>query len=244
MKVAARDEALSTRRKRRRWNGWAEAAGLLVADQAFELVRSRIVGSASTATRHARAIVRWERATWTYHELRIQRWFLPHRLVIEAMDIFYGTIHFVVPPLVLAWLWRRCPHRYHRWRNALIVSTLLGLAVFALYPLAPPRLLPLGFVDTMRVVGGLGPLDSGRFKDTNAYAAMPSLHLTWATWCACAMAAMTPSRWKRVAVFTYPVITLVVVMATANHFFLDAVGGWLVLAAGWLIAVRLPAAGD
>ena len=213
---------------------------LLVADQLFEWVRSLINPSATTAFANTRGLVHLERWTWTFHEHRVQQWVLPHRRLVELLDLWYGTIHFVVPPVVLILLWRRLPRQYERWRNALVVATLLGLVCFAVYPLAPPRLLPasFGFVDTMRTVGGLGPLDSSHFKDTNAYAAMPSLHLAWSTWCAAALAALTRRRWLKVAAFVYPAVTLFVVMATANHFFLDAVGGWIVLGLGWLAAAR------
>jgi hypothetical protein len=183
--------------------------------------------------------VRLERWTWTLHEHRVQRWVLGHRYLVEGLDIFYGTVHFAGPPLVLVALWRGWPERYAVWRNTIVVATLLGLAWFALYPLAPPRLFPsLHFVDTARTYGGLGPLDAGNFKDRNPYAAMPSLHLVWATWCACALAAVSRRPWVKVSWFAYPAATLFVVMATANHWFLDAVGGWFVLGLGWLAAAR------
>lgn len=189
------------------------------------------------AQRNARFIVRLERWTWTLHEQRLQRWVLPHHYLVEALDIYYGTIHFVVPPVVLVVLWRRWPERYARWRNTIVVATLIGLLCFWLYPLAPPRLFPgLHFVDTARTIGGLGPLDAGNFKDRNPFAAMPSLHLTWSTWCAFALASVSRRGWVKAAWFVYPAITLFVVMATANHWFLDAVGGWAVLALGWGVA--------
>jgi PAP2 superfamily len=216
---------------------------IFVGYQLFEIVRTRVTGSATSAARNARTIVRIERATWTYHEHALQQWVLPHRYLVEGLDLYYGTIHFVIPPLVLAWLWRRFSDRYERWRNALVITTLLALVGFAVYPLTPPRLMPpaYGFVDTLRVIGGQGPLDSNKFKDLNPFAAMPSLHLAWSTWCACALASTVRRRWLKVAVFAYPAMTLFVVMTTANHWFVDAVGGWAVLAAGWWLAGLLPA---
>ena len=217
---------------------WLEGLVILGADQAFEWVRSKIVGSASSAVRSARTIVRLEKWTWTYHELTVQKLVLPYTHLVEGLDIYYGTIHFAGPPIVLIALWRWFPDQYRRWRNALVAASLLGLFLFWVYPLAPPRLMPppFHFADTMRSVGGLGPLDSGRFKDDNPFAAMPSLHLAWSTWCACAVATVATRPWKRIAVFLYPAATLFVVMATGNHWFLDAVGGWVVLALGWAIA--------
>jgi hypothetical protein len=221
---------------------WLETLVIFVGYQLFESVRTHVSGSATTAARNARTVINLERWTWTYHEHRIQQWVLPHRYFVEGLDLYYGTVHFVVPPLVLAWLWRRFPDRYRRWRNALVITTLVGLVVFALYPLTPPRLMPrsYGFIDTLRVYGGQGPLDSNKFKDLNPFAAMPSLHLAWSTWCACALAATVTRRWLKVVVFAYPAITLFVVMATANHWFIDAVGGWVALGAGWELAGLAP----
>jgi hypothetical protein len=225
-----------------RKRGWLEAAGIFVAYQVFEIVRTRATGTATSAARNARTMVKLERATWTYHEHTLQQWVLPHRYFVEGLDLYYGTVHFVIPPLVLVWLWRRFPDRYQRWRNTLVFTTLLALIAFFLYPLTPPRLMPAsyGFVDTLRVFGGQGPLDSSKFKDLNPYAAMPSLHLGWSTWCACALASTVGHRWVKAAMFVYPAVTLFVVMTTANHWFVDAVGGWVVLAAGWWLARLLP----
>jgi hypothetical protein len=215
---------------------------LFVAYQAFEFVRTKITGNATSAARNARAMVRLERDTWTYHEHAWQQWVLPHRYLVEALDVYYGVVHFIVPPLVLVWLWRRFPDRYVRWRNALVITSLLALAAFAVYPLTPPRLMPksYGFVDTLRVFGGQGPLDSNKFKDLNPFAAMPSLHMAWSTWCAGAAASLVSRRWLKVVVFAYPAMTLFVVVVTANHWFVDAVGGWAILGAGWYLAGLRP----
>jgi hypothetical protein len=158
------------------------------------------------------------------------------------MNIYYGTIHFVIPPLVLIWLWRRHPEHYRRARNILAVVTIASLPIFIAVPLAPPRFAPpqahASFQDTTPY-GGLGPLDRGNFKDDNPYAAMPSLHVVWSTWCACVVIGVAASkRRKRWLALLYPVTTLVVVVGTANHWFLDAVGGWLMLAIVWVLVTR------
>jgi hypothetical protein len=214
-----------------------EGLVLLVADQGFEWVRTRITGSRRAADRNARWVVRIERRTWTFHEHRLQQWVVGHRYVVEAFDIYYGIVHFFVPPIVLIVLWQSWPSRYARWRNTIVVATLLGLLAFWLYPLTPPRLYPgLHFTDTARTIGGLGPLDAGHFKDRNPYAAMPSLHMAWSTWCAFALAAVSRRWWVKVIWFAYPLLTLYVVVATANHWFADAVGGWVVLGLAWVAA--------
>jgi len=205
--------------------------------QANEALRGHIHPHARTAVHHARWILDAERWTGILHEPRLNHLVHAHKALAQAMNIYYGTVHFVAPPLVLVWLWRRHPGDYRRWRDILAVTTVLSLACFAAFPLAPPRLTTAAHVrfEDTTPYGGLGPLDRGNFKDQNPYAAMPSLHLAWATWCTCAVAAACDGerrRWRWLTAL-YPVLTLVVVVGTANHWLLDAVGGWLVLLGAW-----------
>jgi len=221
-----------------RWSGWIEVAGLFAAYEAFEWVRAQVQGRAGPSLHHAEQIVRIERWFGLFQEGRIQGWVLPHHLLIQFFDIYYGTIHFAVPPLALFLLWRRCPERYRHHRNALIILSLLGLACFWLWSLAPPRLLPAHyhFVDT---ASSIGPADRGRLKDDNLYAAMPSLHVGWSTWCAVVLVPILRSWWAKLLAVLYPVMTFTAVVVTANHFFLDGVGAWIFLAAGWLLATPI-----
>src|SRR5438874_10427812 len=114
----------------------------------------------------------------------------------------------------------------------------LALVGFALVPLMPPRLLTdHGFVDTLKQVGGLWSFDSGAMsKVSNQYAAMPSLHFGWSSWCACVLWPALRRPWAKVVVAAYPLLTLFAIVVTANHFFLDAVGGAVVFGAGYLMA--------
>jgi len=232
---------LGPRRQPSRLPWWLEIGVLAAVYNLFEYVRSLSEGTPSAALHNAKAVIAIERATWTFHEARVQRWVLPHHFFVEILDFFYGTVHFVSPPLALLLLWRRAPARYAHWRSALVLSSVIGLAGFWLYPLTPPRLLPAQyhFVDTMRTIGGLGVLDSGKFKDTNAFAAMPSLHVAWATWSAAALVLTTRSWWARALAVAYPVATMFVIVATANHYVADGVGGWIVLVGAFALSTRL-----
>ena len=223
---------------RRRWRGWIEAAVIFVAYQAFESVRARVQGKAGPSFHHARQVIHWEQLVGIFREAQIQSWFLPHHLIIEFWDIWYGTVHFVIPPLALVLLYHRCPERYRHHRDALVALTLVSLVCFWLWPLAPPRLLPASyhFVDTAKRIGGMGVADKGSMADDNAYAAMPSLHIAWSSWCAFAMVPILRRWWTRALVVIYPFVTLTAVVVTANHFLLDGVGGLVVLGVGWLIA--------
>ncbi|HVL92706.1 MAG TPA: phosphatase PAP2 family protein [Acidimicrobiales bacterium] len=221
-----------------RW--WREVAYIAVFYAVYSFIRNEGVAtnSVGAAFRHARQVINLERLLGTYHEETIQDWFLPTEWFVSFWNVFYGTAHFVVTAGVLIWLFRRQPERYPLWRNTLAATTALALVGFALYPLMPPRLLPAsyGYVDTLEAIGGLWSFDSGPVaKVSNQYAAMPSLHAAWATWCALAVAPAlrsAPARWAAAA---YPLMTLFAVVVTANHFWLDAAGGLLVLGVGFLV---------
>jgi PAP2 superfamily len=214
---------------------------ILVAYQSFEWVRARVQGKAGPSFRHARQVIHWEKALGIFHEATIQHWFLPNHTVIEFWDVWYGTIHFVIPPLALWLLYHRCPSRYRHRRDTLVVLTLVSLACFWLWPLAPPRLLPSSFhfVDTAKKIGGMGPADKGSLQDDNAFAAMPSLHIAWSSWSAIVLWPVLRQWWTRALAVVYPLVTLAAVVITANHFFLDGVGGLVVLGVGWLVALGI-----
>jgi hypothetical protein len=121
------------------------------------------------------------------------------------------------------------------------VTTALALVGFATFPLMPPRLIPeWGFVDTLRDYGGLWSFDDGAMQRvSNQYAAMPSLHFAWSAWCAMVLWPTLRARWLRGLALAYPVATLFAIVVTGNHFWLDAAGGALALAAGYGVAVAL-----
>jgi len=227
---------------RLRW--WREVLYIAAFYTVYTLIRNHGIstGSATAAFGHAKQVIGAQRLLGIYHEESIQDLFLGSRPFISFWDVYYGTTHFIVTAAALVYLFRRMPERYPLWRNTLGVTTALALVGFALYPLMPPRLLPgnYGFVDTLRVVGGLWSFQSGPMaKLSNPYAAMPSLHMAWAGWCLCVLLPAVHRPGAKLAVAAYPLVTLFAVVVTANHYFLDAVGGAAVLAMGFLLARHL-----
>jgi len=205
--------------------------------------------SAADALANAERIIDLERSIGLYRELGLQQAFVDHRWFIQFWNLFYGTFHFAVTVFALVWVYRRFPHLYARHRSTFLCTTGLALFGFALFPLMPPRLLSdcgeFGgclatlhpYMDTVAEVGGLWSFDSGTMQRvTNQYAAMPSLHFAWATWCALVIWPIVSNRMTRVLVAAYPIATLFAVIVTGNHFWLDAVGGLVVLGAGSLLA--------
>jgi membrane-associated phospholipid phosphatase len=203
---------------------------------------------------HAVQVIKVERLLGLFHENAIQNVFLPHRLMLRFWNVFYGTAHFLVTIGTFITLFVVSRARFVRWRNALAFTTALALIGFSLYPLMPPRLLNdssefggakltavrdlpgrTEFHDTLKEVGGLWSFDSGAMtKVSNQYAAMPSLHSAWSTWCALALWPIARRRWAKGLLVLYPVATVLCIIVTGNHYWLDAIGGLLTLAMGWL----------
>jgi hypothetical protein len=236
-------------RGRLRW--WREVAYVLAFYGVYTLIRNRGIATGSTkvALEHAKQMISVERFLGTFHEERIQDWFLGQEWFIQFWNVFYGTAHFIVSAVALIWLFRRMPERYPLWRNTLAFTTGLALIGFAFYPLMPPRLLdacglyggcvhpPYGFVDTLKEIGGLWSFDSGTMsKISNQYAAMPSLHCAWSLWVVCVLWPGVQRRWLRGVLVAYPFITLFCIVVTANHYWIDAAGGAAVLGIGFLLS--------
>jgi len=219
---------------------WQEAIALFLLYEVFGRFRGVLPAPTVAPFDHAYQLIRAQEALGIFVEASVQQWFLPWHLAIQAFDIYYGTVHFIVPPVVLILLWRRDRVRYTTMRNAAGFMLVLAFAGFALWPLAPPRLLPPSyeFVDTAATIGGMGPFDRGNLKDDNEVAAMPSLHIGWSAWCALAVLPVLRRRWTKVLIVCYPFVTLLAVVVTANHYLLDGVGGLVVLAGG-LVLERL-----
>lgn len=234
----------------RRPRGLMELAIIVVLYSVYTFTRNQFGSDgddAAVAFDNALRIISWERALGVYHERWLQQQVLDWPDLVRAFNIYYGSLHFVAPTVVLAALWWKRPDAYLRRRTALVCTTLLALIGFSLFPLMPPRLLcdcpngsgvDHGFVDTLEVYGGLWSFSSqGMAAVSNQYAAMPSLHFGWALWCALAAQVLFRHRRAKAATFAYPLLTLVAIVVTGNHYVLDAAGGALAVGAGWLVAV-------
>jgi hypothetical protein len=245
------------------WIDWDLAAAIaLVLAVGVALTRNvevgRLVGVRSTARELALvlflyAVWQWahdltvtkvdgarENALWLYDlqrdlhipdELTMQEAVLPHGWLVQLFNGYYAIVH--VPALIalLIWLFWRHRDRYGWIRNTLALTTMGCLLVHAI-PMAPPRMFPeLGFVDTgllyEQSVYGRG--GSGL---SNQLAAMPSVHVAWALIVGLGAVMVSSSRW-RWFVLLHPVVTVIAVTVTANHWYGDGI------VAGGILAVAL-----
>jgi hypothetical protein len=177
------------------------------------------------------------RGSWVWHaervlhlpsETSVQRLFLPYPWLVQAFDIYYDTLHFALLGVCLVWLYARHRDRYPSLRTTVVLFTGASLLI-QLVPVAPPRLLPqTGLVDTAVRYGQSVYSWSGGFN-ADQYSAMPSVHVGWALIVAIAVITASRSRWRWLAA-GYPALTLLVVVVTANHFWLDGIVAALLVA--------------
>ncbi|MGW7521503.1 bifunctional glycosyltransferase 87/phosphatase PAP2 family protein [Streptomyces sp. NPDC054796] len=211
---------------------------------AYSYVRGHAPDARGTAEHHGSQILGIESVLRIDVEHALNRLTARTPWLEAAADFSYTTFHFLVPGVLLTCLYVRRPAEYRAARTALGLATLLGLIGFWLYPLAPPRLMPgLGYVDTAHGPQDLSDPDFGALTElSNQYAAMPSLHVGWSLWCAVVVLRVTRRPLLRTLGVLYPLLTTFVVLATANHYLLDAVGGAAVVAAGCWLGRRFTAA--
>ena len=98
----------------------------------------------------------------------------------------------------------------------------------------------LGIIDTVHGVQNFNKPDYGTLTAlTNQYAAMPSLHFGWSLWCGVVIAVIAPKWWMKALGLLHPFFTVSTIVATGNHWVLDAVGGALVVGAGFGLSYLL-----
>lgn len=208
---------------------------------AYELVRGLCAGDAPRAGLDATRVIDLERSLHVFVEPAIQGWALHRPWLMHAADLIYLNAHGLVSFGVLAYVYLRRPARYARVRDAFLIALALALIGYAVFPTAPPRLMPQwGFVDAVRRFTGVNAERGTARILVNAYAAIPSLHVCFAVLSGGAMARLTRHRAARAAWRLYPLVIVLVVIATGNHYILDVVLGGLTAAAATGLAVRLP----
>ena len=215
----------------------AEVAIVVVGYIGYALVRLAVRAGRHAAFAHAAALWRLERWLHLDPEHSLNHLTAAHPAFALTAGYYYGLLHFIVTPLVLAWLWLRRPAVFGRLRSALVLATTGANLVFWTWPVAPPRFSVPGMSDVLvryHILGAASP--HGPDSLVNLYAAMPSLHVAWAAWCAAAVVTATRTRWRYLA-WLYPAATTLVVLASANHFLLDAVAGLAITTLG-LLATR------
>ncbi|MFI5723055.1 bifunctional glycosyltransferase 87/phosphatase PAP2 family protein [Streptomyces cyaneofuscatus] len=223
------------RRALHRPNLLLELLLIRVVYSAYAQVRLAATAGRPIAEEHGRQIHAIEQWLHIDIELWVNQTVVRIAWLREFFDYYYLTFHFIVPLTILGVLYARRPADYRWVRSSIGFATLLALVGFWLYPLAPPRLMPgLGFIDTVHGVQDFAKPDYGTLTTvTNQYAAMPSLHFGWSLWCGVVIVMLAPKLWMKALGLLHPLFTIAAIVATANHWVLDAAGGALVVSLGF-----------
>jgi hypothetical protein len=202
---------------------------------AYEGTRLAVRANHAEAMHNGRRVYHAEERSAFAPEEWINHVLNAHAAVARISGYYYATLHFTVTIAVIVWLYWRHPEHYRPLRTTLIGTTLIALLGYWLFPVAPPRFTLPNLTDTVahwRILEVAAP--RGGSSVANLDAAMPSLHVGWAAWCALVVWQVFRRRHPVLALlaFVYPVLTTIVVLGTANHYLLDCVAGLVALGVG------------
>ena len=211
--------------------GWRDAAlqlGLFaLVYNAYQVVRGLTDASTALALANAERVVELERSLGTFFEPGFQDALLERASwLVDLANFMYLNSHFVITTGFLVWLYLFRNEHFPFVRNMFMVAMVLALVGYALYPTAPPRLLPgEGFVDTIATLTGVAQDDGTVGLLVNRYAAVPSMHIAFALMIAVPGMTLCRRAAARAAWSAYPLVVLFVIVATGNHFWFDAAAG-------------------
>ena len=224
--------------------GWGDLGRqvliLVGVDLAYTAVRGIADGEKSVAMANGMQVIQFEQSMHTLFEPQVQSFFLPTRWVIDVADQLYLNAQFSIALGFLVWLYLFRNESYNFVRNMFVIAMGLALVGYTLYPTAPPRMFPeSGFIDTINDFSGINH-DSALAKSfINPYAAIPSMHCAFAVMIGGTGALVCRRWWSRAFWACWPLLILWVVIVTGNHYWIDAVLGWMVAITAAVVAHRL-----
>ena len=226
----------------RRSSWWVEVLTIVWLCWVYDAITNLAPLRLHVALAHGEAILTAERSLGIAPELRLDRWLGAHHTLALAISDYYDNAHFIVTLGLLGWLWWRRADIYRPLRNMLVAVNVVAFAVFWLYPVAPPRMLTrFGFKDIVASSHAFGSWHTGALASAaNQLAAMPSLHMAWAGWCALVVWRVTMKVWLRAIALLYPCITAFAVLATGNHYVFNVLAGLATLGLVVLIQAATP----
>lgn len=205
-----------------------ELAGLIFLVWIYDWLQDLAPLRQKLAFEHARSLLSFETKTGLDPERALDQWMAHQHVLAFIASNFYANAIFAVTFGFAAWTWWRRPDIYRPLRNELVLANLIGFAVFWVYPVAPPRMLP-GFIDVVQKAGGLGSWHTTLMEHADQFAAMPSMHLGYAVWCGLVAWRLARRGRARVAAsvfaIAYPLLTALIVISTGNHYLLDVLAG-------------------
>jgi PAP2 superfamily len=217
-----------------------QLALLAAAYWAWRHARGAVDGSMTASFSHARDLITAERSLGLLIEPDVQRWALDAGWPAEVARWGYANLHFKGSCLMLAIIYFRYRGSFGFVRNAVFAAMAISVVGYALYPTAPPRFLPeLGLDPSSAVTGNSPQLSSPGDPLFNPFAAVPSMHVGLCVILACSLGMLVKPPVLRTLLFAYPLLMTYVVVASGNHFWLDAVFGLFTAALALGVAAAL-----
>ncbi len=202
-----------------------------------------LLGRADAATAFANAdqVIAAERRLGVFAEPAFHQLVAGNETLLAIMSAVYLSAHGPVTIGALIWVALRRPQAWPLLRRSFLATQVLIVCGYLLFPCAPPRLLPSSaFSDTTADVWGEGMAAASELLQS-PYAAVPSGHVAFALIAGGSIALLARQPLVRILGVLWPVVTVLIVVATANHFFFDAFAAALVTALGFALAyVSMP----
>lgn len=201
-----------------------ESAVVVVLYALYETTRGLVVADPTAAVRHARSIVSLERTLHVFVEPNVQSAARALPGLLGTLGVLYLCLHLAGTGAYLLWLHQRRPAVFATVRTALLLASGIALIGYLVFPAAPPRLAGVGVADTIARDGF--DLNHGLVSSLyNPFAAVPSIHICYALIVGTSLVRHGGRRSLRVLGVVYPLLVLLVIIATGNHFLFDAITG-------------------
>lgn len=217
-----------------------EVAALSLACLAYSILSFLARSSEAVAVGHARDVVDLERRAGLFVEVSVNAWLTEHPTLNSLASMQYAASFLLFTGLALLILWFKAPRQYPVARWTLVAMTLGALVTYWTYPLAPPRLVPgLGIADSVAEHTSAYSQLFGTLA--NPYGAMPSMHTGWSVWVAVMLGTYVwRTWWARLTLALHPTLTIVIIVATGNHYVVDAIAGIAYFLIAWpLVMITL-----
>jgi len=220
------------------WVRWSELAIFGIGWLIYQVSRTLAIASKATAFDNAQSVMALERTLGLDLEIGIQSLlFAAGKPFVSALNEFYIYSHLIVTACFFVALGMGKRSRYVLFRNGFLIANAIALFVFFVLPVAPPRMFPqLGYIDTLLTLSGIDFYGGDNAAVLNPYAAVPSMHFGYALMVGVGVAILARQRWLRVIAAAYPALMFTAIVATGNHYIVDAIAGGLVMCAGFAVA--------
>ncbi len=221
-------------------DGIAECGLMVALFLMYYVTRGVAAGKEAVAFGHAREVMHFEQRLGLFREIALQTTFLTEPTFVRLLNFVYAYTHLAVLIVFAIWVFTLHSDRYQEIRNTFLAILGTGLAIYILFPLAPPRLFPYtGFVDTLQLYSGINYDQQSIAMLYNPFAAMPSLHVGFALFSGIGVIMVGRRKIHWLIGIAYPVLMATAVVGTANHYILDVIVGSFITIVAYLIVPRV-----